>query len=280
MTRRVGQIGGTRNSRQAGNPWALGGGPVARHLPAMLQRRTLLALTALLPAPPLGAQDLPVAPVGAQDLPVAPVGAQDLAAAGADPRRQRALTAEEEAGVALVARLRAGGLVLFFRHADTIGEPCDRSFRLGDRAGQRNISPAGRVQAARIGERIAALGIPVATPVLAGPVYRARDTAEIAFGAEHVAVTDGLLADDYAGGRLDRVLAEHRRLMAAPVPAGTNRVLVGHRTPAIMVLGDAVAGRALPEGAALVLEPREGGPALLGILSLAPIAGGGFHGCG
>lgn len=194
--------------------------------------------------------------------------------------QHRAVTVEEDVGAALVARLRAGGLVLFFRHADTIGEPCDRSFRVGDRDGQRNISAAGRAQAARIGERIAALGIPVALPVLAGPVYRARDTAEIAFGAQHVTVTDSLLADDYAGGRVDWVVAEHRRLMGAPAPAGTNRVLVGHRTPAIMVLGDPVAGRALPEGAALVLEPREGGPALLGILALAPIAGGGFHGCG
>jgi broad specificity phosphatase PhoE len=73
-----------------------------------------------------------------------------------------------------------GGLVLFFRHADTAGEACDRSFRIGDRAGQRNISPRGREQARALGARIAALGIPIALPVLAGPVFRARDTAEIA----------------------------------------------------------------------------------------------------
>lgn len=92
-------------------------------------------------------------------------------------------------------------------------------------------------------------------------------------------MTDSLLADDYAGGRLNWVLAEHRRLLSAPVRAGVNRVLVGHRTPAILVLGDAVAGRAFPEGTAVVVEPGAGGPRPLGILAPVPLVGDGFHGC-
>ena len=121
-------------------------------------------------------------------------------------------------------------------------------------------------------------------PVLAGPVYRARDTAEHAFGAANATVTESLLADDFAGPRLAFVLAEHRRLFGAPVARGANRVLVGHRTPAIMVAGDAVGGRAFPEGGALVIEPlmAPAGDAfrVLGILMPAPIEGGGFHACG
>lgn len=97
--------------------------------------------------------------------------------------RLRAVAPESAEGAALVAALRGGGHVLFFRHADTRGENCDITYRVGDRAGQRNISPEGRAQSARIGERLAALGVPVEVPVLAGPVYRARDTAEHAFGA-------------------------------------------------------------------------------------------------
>jgi phosphohistidine phosphatase SixA len=190
------------------------------------------------------------------------------------------VTPDRPEGAALTERLRAGGLVLFFRHADTRGEPCDSSFRVGDRAGQRNISPAGVTQSRRIGERLRELGIPVARPILAGPVFRARDTAEHAFGAADVTVTDSLLADDYAGPRLQWVLAEHRRLFSEVPPARTNRVLVGHRTPAIMVAGEAVAGRAFPEGAALVIAPGDDGFRLLGILELAPLPGGGFHGCG
>lgn len=198
----------------------------------------------------------------------------------AQPARLPTLTTDDAGGQALVERLRAGGLVLFFRHADTLGEPCDRSFRIGDRAGQRNISAAGRVQAAAIGARLAALGVPLALPVLAGPVFRARDTAEAAFGAASVTVTESLLADDYAGPRLDWVIAEHRRLFATPPPPGRNAVLVGHRTPAIMLVGDAVGGRALPEGGALVVEPHGAGAfTVLGILDLVPAPGGGFHGC-
>lgn len=187
--------------------------------------------------------------------------------------------AEEPAGRALIERLQSGGLVLFFRHADTIGMPCDRSFRVGDREGQRNISAAGRTQSRQIGAAFAALRIPIDWPVLAGPVYRARDTAEEAFGVARVRVVDELTADDFAGSRLDWVLAGHRRLFVSSPPAGTNRVLVGHRTPAIMLLGSQVGGRAFPEGAALVLEPGGERPHLLGILMLAPIDGGGFHAC-
>jgi phosphohistidine phosphatase SixA len=183
---------------------------------------------------------------------------------------------ESPDGKALLVRLRRGGLILFFRHADTRGEPCDRSFQVGDRPGQRNLSPAGRTQAQRLGSQLAVLGIPIEWPALAGPVFRARDTAVLAFGIDRVQVTDSLLADDFAGVRLEHVLAEHRRLFAAPVRFGVNRVLVGHRTPAILVLGERVAGRAFPEGAALVLDPTAG---LLGILMLAEIPGGGFHDC-
>src|SRR4051812_45679993 len=76
--------------------------------------------------------------------------------------RLEPVTSESDVGRALLMRVRGGGLVLYFRHADTGGEPCDRSFRVGDRAGQRNLSEAGRVQARRIGERLRDLGVPVA----------------------------------------------------------------------------------------------------------------------
>jgi phosphohistidine phosphatase SixA len=199
--------------------------------------------------------------------------------AAADDGRQVAAAVQDPRGAELVERLRKGGLVLFFRHADTRGMPCDRSFRVGDREGQRNISSDGREQSLRIGQVLRELRVPIALPVFAGPVYRARDTAELAFGTANVEVTESLLADDYSGARLDWVLAEHRRLFSAPVKAGTNRVLVGHRTPAIMVLGQTVGGKAFPEGSALVIEPGQSGARVLGILMLARIAGGGFHNC-
>ena len=47
-------------------------------------------------------------------------------------------------GAALVERLHEGGLVMYFRHADTTGTTCDRTYRIGDRAGQRNTGVSSR----------------------------------------------------------------------------------------------------------------------------------------
>ena len=182
-------------------------------------------------------------------------------------------TPDTAAGTSLIERLREGGLVMYFRHADTTGTTCDRSYRIGDRAGQRNISDNGREQSRRIGSAMQDLDIPVHWPVLAGPVFRARDTAELAFGVERVEVTDSLLADDYAGSRVGWVIEEHRRLFSEPVEPGANRVLVGHRTPGIIAMERQVARDNFPEGTALVIVPNDGEPLLIGVLALAPIPG-------
>ena len=47
---------------------------------------------------------------------------------------------------ALIERMQAGGTVIFLRHAATVQSQVD-SGRLGDRAGQRNLSETGREQA-------------------------------------------------------------------------------------------------------------------------------------
>ena len=188
------------------------------------------------------------------------------------------VSATSAAGTALIERLRQGGAVMFIRHADTAGQPCDAYG--SDRARQRNLSAAGRAQAVALGQRIEALGIPVAWPVLASPVYRARDTAELAFGVGRVTVTDSLVADDYAGSRLQWVLSEHRRLFGEPVPADANRVLVGHRGPVQMILGARVAGTRLPEAGVLVFEPRGAeGVEVLGVVEIVPAIDGGNPAC-
>ena len=100
---------------------------------------------------------------------------------GVSAQKDRAASATSAAGAALIDRLRQGGAVMFIRHADTAGQPCDAYG--SERERQRNISPAGREQSVALGRRIDELGIPIAWPVLASPVYRGRDTAELAFGS-------------------------------------------------------------------------------------------------
>jgi phosphohistidine phosphatase SixA len=76
--------------------------------------------------------------------------------------------------------LRDGG-VLVLRHAQTepgIGDP--PGFRLEDCATQRNLSPAGRAQAAAIGRVLAERRVPVAR-VESSLWCRCLDTARLAF---------------------------------------------------------------------------------------------------
>ena len=74
--------------------------------------------------------------------------------------------------------MQDGGKVIYLRHAATNPNEVDTG-RLADRAGQRNLSPAGIEQAKEIGRAFSSLHIPV-NEVLASPVFRARDTAELA----------------------------------------------------------------------------------------------------
>lgn len=178
--------------------------------------------------------------------------------------------ARAQTGASLVAAMRAGGVVVFLRHAATVASQIDTG-RLGDRGGQRNLSPAGIRQARELGAAFRALRIPIAE-VLASPVFRARDTAELAFGAAAVRVTTDLVADEYAGGQVRQMVEATRRLLSTPPPARRTRLLVGHRTPLELATGRRFPDSILPEGALAVFEPRGGEARLLGTLTADGLA--------
>ena len=183
-----------------------------------------------------------------------------LAAALIVPRRSRAQSAEE----LLVAAIQDGNKVIYLRHAITNQAEVDTG-RLGDRTGQRNLSPQGIQQARRLGDALRALRVPL-NEILASPVFRARDTGELAFGADRILVTDDLVADDYAGNKLQAMVEATRRHLRTPTPGGHNRVLIGHRIPLEMVTSRQFPDSLLPEGAMAVFLPdRE--PRLLGVLT-------------
>jgi len=163
--------------------------------------------------------------------------------------------------------MQDGGKVIYLRHAATNQGEVDTG-RLGDRAGQRNLSSAGREQAREIGRAFQALRIPV-NEVLASPVFRARDTAEMAFGQAQVMVTLDLVADDYAGAELRRMLDATRRLLRTSAGPGMNRIMVGHRTPLEIVMGRSFPDSVLPEGGMAVFRPGGDTPQLLGTISAA-----------
>ena len=168
---------------------------------------------------------------------------------------------------AALARLRAGGLNLYLRHAITDRTQADTG-RLGDRGGQRNLSAAGRAQATALGAAFRRLGIPVAE-VLTSPVFRARDTAELAFGAA-ARVERDLIADDYTPGSAAEDAAAVSRRLAQPVVDG-NRVLVGHIVPLGLVLGRHLAQAEFPEGAMGLFQPTGAGWRFGGFVTAAQL---------
>jgi hypothetical protein len=146
-------------------------------------------------------------------------------------------------GVRLVQALRRGGYVVYFRHTATDFSRDDRAMQsYGDCPHQRPLSPQGRSDAVAIGQRIRALRL-APGEVFASPFCRTMDTARLmmreATARPDVRETEG---GDYAG---------LKRLLAAPVPPGRNRWIVGHGNPFHAVAGPPH----LAEGEAAVIEP-------------------------
>ena len=163
---------------------------------------------------------------------------------------QRA-TATPLGGPELLAALRAGGYVLYFRHADTDHRQNDDRMSLEDCATQRNLTDRGRDHSRAIGEAIRALRIPIGA-VLASPLCRTVETATLAFGSAQPApaVREGGPLPAGSPGRFPAL----RALLSTPVAPGTNTVIVGHGYPYYALVG----GQYLSEGEADVVRPRGG----------------------
>jgi phosphohistidine phosphatase SixA len=159
-----------------------------------------------------------------------------------------------EVDEALVRRLRAGGLILFFRHAVTDqSRPDDPSPDLADRTTQRNLSASGREQATGIGAAIRALAVPIGD-VLASPYARTVETGELAFGSGRVRASRDLLNEAYPGTDDTDLARRLRRLLGQRPPAGRNTVLIGHGFNITEATGVTIA-----EGECAVFEPTGDG---------------------
>jgi phosphohistidine phosphatase SixA len=173
--------------------------------------------------------------------------------------------AEGHMGTAEAVRLmQAGGLNLYIRHAITDRGQIDTG-RRGDRAGQRNIDARGEAQARALGDALRRLGIPV-SDVRTSEVFRAKETAELAFGADHVRILDVAIADDYTPRDPMADALAMRRVLGAP-PASGNAVFVGHIIPFGMITGRSFSQAAFPEGAVGLVRPLGERIELIGVVS-------------
>jgi len=164
--------------------------------------------------------------------------------------------------IALAEALRAGGYVLYLRHADTQWLHRDaKPVVLDDCATQRNLSGRGREQAHEIGAGLSRLLIPVGE-VRSSPYCRCAETARLAFDRVLLDADLTTLSDASDASRVERTAALRRLLATAPAP-GTNTVLVAHSDNL-----EAVGGPALEEGEVAVVKPLpDGGFQVISLVS-------------
>lgn len=157
---------------------------------------------------------------------------------------------------AVLQALRAGGVAVLLRHAQTdpgTGDP--PGFRLEDCATQRNLSEAGRAQAQRVGAWFRARGI-VPSVVRNSLWCRARDTARLAFGR----IADWApLANLFEDRTNERRNTEAVRAFVAQLKERELAVLVSHGTAIATFSG---AHPAQGEGIVVRAMSGEGGPRL------------------
>ena len=190
-----------------------------------------------------------------------------LPAAAADPAtRPPTRFVEISATPQTLQSLRAGGFVLYLRHGNTDNTRADRvpSVDLNDCATQRPLTEEGRQVAARVGEAIRKARIPVAE-IRISPLCRVRDTVAIAFPGQ-AAISDKNLM--YTANLTDvqkaPIIANTRHLLSAPVPPGSNRVLVAHAPNLMDLIGY------FPREATLVVFRPMGAAGFEYVASVAP----------
>ncbi len=152
---------------------------------------------------------------------------------------------------ALLAALRAGGMVVYFRHTATDFSRDDRQMRDFDECrNQRPLSPKGRADARAIGEQWKRLKIPVG-PVLASPYCRTREVAQLMFGRYE-------RSNEVRGGPVEageERYAGLKRLLSTPRTNPDTLVISSHANPWRALTNTSY----LVEGEAVIVRPQGAG---------------------
>ena len=146
-------------------------------------------------------------------------------------------------GARLVAALRGGGYVIYFRHTATDFSKNDSQMKgFDDCANQRPLTDKGRSDARATGAKIRELRL-ADGEVLASPFCRTMEHATLVFGrATPTRELRESKGGDYPG---------LKQVLASPVEKGRNRWLFGHGTPFRAAAGPPH----LNEGEAVVMQP-------------------------
>jgi phosphohistidine phosphatase SixA len=164
-------------------------------------------------------------------------------------------------------QLRAGGFVLYLRYGFTDNSRPDRvpSVDLNDCATQRPLTAEGLAVAARVGEALRRARIPLGE-VRVSPLCRAKESAAAALGPGQPYVIDHdlMYTANLTSAEKGPILANTRRLLSAPVPPGTNRLLLAHAPNLMDLIGY------FPKEATLVIFRPQGPDGFRYVASVPP----------
>ena len=138
-----------------------------------------------------------------------------------------------------LARLRQGGFTLYLRHATTDNSKTDRlpAVDLNDCSTQRPLTDKGRAQASRVGHALRTARIPIKS-IHISPMCRVKDTAAAAFPGQQVQVEFKLMyTSNLTDAQKAPIVANTRQLLATPVAAGSNRLVIAHGPNLMDVMG-------------------------------------------
>ncbi len=155
------------------------------------------------------------------------------------PPAQAAGFVERPADAQTLDQLRRGGFVLYLRHGATDNTRPDRAagVDLNDCATQRPLTAEGRRMAAHVGEAVRKARIPIAE-IRISPLCRVRDTAAGAFpGLPHTIDPQLMYTANLTDAEKAPIIDHTRRLLSAPVSAGSNRLLIAHAPNLMDLIG-------------------------------------------
>lgn len=153
----------------------------------------------------------------------------------------------------IMRQLREGGFVLFIRHAKTDLTHPDQLPRidLNDCSTQRQLTDAGRREAAKIGRKIRQARIPVGE-IYSSPICRAKDTALAAFGKNIIVDKRLMFTSSLTDAEKTPIIEYTRQLISTPVEGRTNRVVVAHAENLMEIMNYLPK----PEGVVVILQPQ------------------------
>ena len=168
---------------------------------------------------------------------------------------------------ALIDKLKQGGYIVYFRHAQTEKDYADQlTADVNDGSTQRVLSEEGWHDAVKIGEAFRALEIPVGDAI-SSEYFRAWQTAWLAFGTyKKDPQLKFLPFEEYTDAQVEEMKERVTPLLIKKPAQGTNTIIVAHDDPFEAVTGI----YPKPQGVGFVMEPTGTSFSVVG--SIAPDA--------